>query len=96
MGVVARNLTIDVYVVTLKILLDVSCRYCLEEDEVETSENFFLVCPAITRSRLKYLGSHTLRQLSWQEYKLNPKQTCVLHKGLTAFNPSLICYWNKL
>lgn len=62
---VVRVLTIHCHsgghVVRLIILLDTSCRSCMEEGKVETSQHFLLVYPAFAISMLKHLGTHIFR-----------------------------------
>ncbi|XP_043072259.1 uncharacterized protein LOC122322860 [Drosophila grimshawi] len=44
------------------------CRSCKEEEEVESPEHFFCLCPALARKRLEILGNYSLKSLSELRY----------------------------
>lgn len=55
-GVLTEHGPNNVHAVRLRILLDASCRSCMKEDEVKTSQHFLLA-----KSRIKHLRAQTFR-----------------------------------
>lgn len=81
---------IGVHRVKLKSLLEASSRTCLEEIEVESSQNFlFDYKSSFARSRLKYLGSNNFRhpsKLAGMEI-IHVKEFVMGSKRLRTTNP---------